>query len=136
MSKRSHISKKIRDAVIEKYGGSCAYCGKSGLTTPNPNKDYRAAIDHIVSLNDGGSNDFENLQLLCTPCNASKGTRSMDEFIAHMDRRKETERIAKWLTEEIPGIASALPYVLDNVPHDRKHALLKPIYDYIADLKR
>lgn len=30
-------------------------------------------IDHIVSLADGGSDDLDNLQFLCRPCNSKKG---------------------------------------------------------------
>jgi hypothetical protein len=30
-------------------------------------------VDHVVPISAGGSNDHENLQLLCAPCNSSKG---------------------------------------------------------------
>ena len=32
-------------------------------------------IDHVISLAAGGGNDPSNLQLLCPPCNLSKGTK-------------------------------------------------------------
>ena len=47
--------------------GLCAYCAaKLG-------KGYHR--DHIMPLIRGGAHDRRNLQLLCAPCNLSKGAR-------------------------------------------------------------
>jgi hypothetical protein len=46
-------------------GEFCANCGAGN----------RLTIDHIVPLSKGGSNDDDNLQLMCLPCNQRKGTR-------------------------------------------------------------
>lgn len=35
-------------------------------------------IDHIVPVSRGGGSEYENLQLLCKPCNLSKGTQTID----------------------------------------------------------
>jgi hypothetical protein len=35
---------------------------------------------HIVSVNEGGSNNVNNLKPICRPCNASMGTTNMYEF--------------------------------------------------------
>jgi len=50
-------------ALIERDGYECAECGEvEGLT-----------IDHIMPLSKGGSDELDNLQLLCKKHNSSKG---------------------------------------------------------------
>ena len=42
---------------------------RTGLLSPQ----FAKHLDHIVPLAEGGINDVANLQLLCAPCNNSKG---------------------------------------------------------------
>ena len=49
-------------ALIERDGYQCATCGTSDNIT----------IDHITPLSRGGSDDLDNLQLLCQSCNSKK----------------------------------------------------------------
>lgn len=51
-------------------GGLCK-CGKTL---------FKHHIDHMTPISRGGSNFPSNLQLLCQPCNDSKGARTMDEW--------------------------------------------------------
>ncbi len=39
-------------------------------------------FDHIVALTRGGTNDLANFQLLCAPCNSSKGNRDFAQWLA------------------------------------------------------
>jgi 5-methylcytosine-specific restriction endonuclease McrA len=39
-------------------------------------------VDHVTPLTRGGDNWPSNLQLLCQPCNSSKGNKTMDEWLA------------------------------------------------------
>jgi 5-methylcytosine-specific restriction endonuclease McrA len=51
--------------VIEKCGLKCVLCGRMDDLT----------VDHIVPILDGGTNDIENLQILCARCNKRKGKK-------------------------------------------------------------
>ena len=55
-------------AVIERDGFVCTYCGKNLAKG-------RYAVDHIVPLGRGGTNDLNNLTMACIGCNSSKRDR-------------------------------------------------------------
>ena len=67
---RRPISKTKLIAVMQKSGSVCVACGR----------DQDLHVDHIVALSRGGSNEIENLQMLCARCNLSKGTKTMEEW--------------------------------------------------------
>lgn len=49
----------------------CAICGS----------DYRPTLDHIIPIACGGTNERDNLQCLCEPCNCRKNhTRTQAEM--------------------------------------------------------
>jgi 5-methylcytosine-specific restriction endonuclease McrA len=59
---------QIRKAQKDK----CAYCGAK--------LKGRGQVDHIIALAKGGEDWPRNLQLLCAPCNQSKGARDPIDF--------------------------------------------------------
>jgi hypothetical protein len=60
-------------ALLAQQKNRCVYCGA----------DFAVAgkhLDHILPLILGGSNDPENLQYLCPPCNLAKGAKHPQDF--------------------------------------------------------
>ena len=64
-SKRPPIPKDVADAVWNRDGGKCVYCG----STEN------LQFDHIIPFSKGGATTIENLQLLCQKCNLEKSNK-------------------------------------------------------------
>ena len=61
-----------RAKLIERDGPLCRWCGA----------DTELTIDHVVPLARGGTNEPENLQLLCSECNQLKGDRDFSDVAA------------------------------------------------------
>ncbi|MCL2116417.1 MAG: HNH endonuclease [Methanobrevibacter sp.] len=65
---KSTVSNSIRNKVLERDNYTCLSCGtKENLT-----------IDHIIPRVEGGTNDIDNLQVLCQHCNLTKGFKKVD----------------------------------------------------------
>lgn len=60
---RQPINPEHRELVLD--AGICAHCGTS----------ESLSVDHVIPISRGGTNDLENLQCLCRPCNSRKGAR-------------------------------------------------------------
>ena len=59
--------RRIREQVIRR-DGCCQMCGT----------EERLSVDHIVPRVLGGTDSLDNLQVLCSSCNSSKGGRFFD----------------------------------------------------------
>lgn len=62
-TKRPHLPLDIKRDVLKI--GKCEFCGS----------DEKLSIDHIKPISKGGTNDRENLQCLCLPCNLQKSNK-------------------------------------------------------------
>ena len=75
------MDKKVRQQVLDKYYGHCAYCGCQ-LTMKT------LQVDHIKPILRGwefadeqrGEDDIDNYFPSCAPCNRRKGTESVEGF--------------------------------------------------------
>ena len=65
---RQPIPRWIRQALLRKQRHTCQLCGVNSVVS-------QIEIDHIIPIALGGTNRFENLQLLCRRCNRRKGIR-------------------------------------------------------------
>ena len=69
----------LRQAVFERDGRVCVYCGKSiGTLT----------CDHVVPVSRGGSSTLDNLVTACLACNVAKATRTPEEWRAQSSHEK------------------------------------------------
>ncbi len=53
--------------LVRECGGRCLKCGEQDPT-----------VDHVIPLALGGPNTIENVQVLCAPCNSTKGDDTTD----------------------------------------------------------
>lgn len=101
------ISKKIREAVYQKYDGRCAYCGQI-----IEYKDMQ--VDHFKPLrtweqNNKDANDISNLMPACRMCNHYKRANSLEIF-----RRYISEIPRKLRNNYIYKIGVAYGNVIEN----------------------
>jgi 5-methylcytosine-specific restriction endonuclease McrA len=69
--------RRNRQLAWERSGHRCESCGL-------PLGPHEFISDHVIALTDGGTNDKQNLQILCAPCSKVK-TRN--------DRRARAENV-------------------------------------------
>ena len=67
------LSKFIEKHLMVFQNGKCPVC-KCDITK-------RFHLDHIVPVSKGGKNEDSNVQLLCPPCNQSKGGKMPEQFM-------------------------------------------------------
>ena len=61
--------RRIRKVVIRRDNGLCQHCTRKGRTT------IGREVHHIVRLSDGGTDDLDNLVLLCKECHHAETMR-------------------------------------------------------------
>jgi 5-methylcytosine-specific restriction endonuclease McrA len=64
--RRKAIPKKIRRYLLDQSGSQCSHCGNV-CCSPH--------IDHKLPVALGGTDDIDNLQVLCASCNLHKGAK-------------------------------------------------------------
>lgn len=67
---RKSINARLRFKILERDGFRCVYCGATA-------QDGKLAVDHIISVAEGGSDDEANLATACEQCNLGKGRHSL-----------------------------------------------------------
>lgn len=85
------ISKKVREAVYQKYNGHCAYCGRE-ITYKDMQVDHFQPL-RAWGIEDAGTDDISNLMPSCRMCNHYKRANSLETF------RRYIQEIPKKLHE-------------------------------------
>ena len=107
-------NRRITDVIVTVYKGKCAICGWRIANTNDV--QHGCEIHHIFPVKDGGTNDYDNLILLCPNCHkeAHAGVlevkRLKDHQITDAEKAYEeavnkaikncTEAIAKMIFEQ------------------------------------
>ena len=66
---RLALWQRFQEAMLKQVTPPCPACARS------PGLDYME-VDHIVLRSRGGEHVWSNVQLLCGPCNRSKGNKT------------------------------------------------------------
>lgn len=67
------VGYEVREYLLEKWNRQCSYCGAT---------DVPLQIEHIEARANGGTNRISNLCLACEPCNITKGTQDVRDFLS------------------------------------------------------
>lgn len=70
-SKSPGVSPAEWRALVNHFGGCCAYCGNTGCE-----------IDHIVPISKGGRDELANVLPACRRCNAGKGSKTVEIWLS------------------------------------------------------
>lgn len=94
VEERTFFPWEVKEPLMKETGGKCAHCGI-------PLDRYtNLTVDHFIPLNKGGTNDVENLTVLCEDCNTLKSDMILPPVTWYgylsINRRRE---LAKYLAE-------------------------------------
>lgn len=83
LKKKSCGSYSVKDVkgLIENQYGVCVYCKESIVD--------KYHVDHKTPLSRGGSNELDNIQILCPTCNQRKYNKTHDEFLKQKGLKNE-----------------------------------------------
>lgn len=69
---------QVSPELLFTRGSTCHYCGIQ--VSPG-----HGSYDHVTAFDKGGTNTIDNVVRVCTTCNRSKFTKSVEEFAGHRD---------------------------------------------------
>ena len=78
-TKRVTWPQGLKRELMRRQDNTCVYCGYRRIGSS-------LDIDHVVPVARGGSNDIDNLQVICRRCNQRKGVQTDQEFRARYSR--------------------------------------------------
>jgi hypothetical protein len=85
--KRAGIPSVVRDRLWQRDSpdtttSGCVCCRRSVSFFGSEDSQDQFHAGHFVSVKNGGSDDIDNLRILCSACNLGMGSRNIDEFKA------------------------------------------------------
>jgi hypothetical protein len=123
---RQSLDPKLRDAVVQKDNGKCR--GIDNYECPLKDRTEDASgfhVDHILPVADGGTDDIDNLQLLCPCCHAVKTKRDADNRNTLAALKRQKEELKKELREL--GMKDKI---------EREQEEIKRLQEHLNEIKR
>ena len=110
----------LRNRVLSKSDGRCSLCGAT-------KKERPLDVDHIKPKSKGGKNFYENLQVLCSKCNRSKGNKDDTGFRNDLIESVEDcsfcyENVQERIVDEYESAVA----IKDKFPFSKGHVLIVP----------
>ena len=120
LTNQDPVPDSIRYRVLKESGGRCALCGAT-------KKETLLDIDHIKPRSKGGTNNIENLQVLCAKCNRSKGNKDNTDF-RNIPMEKVDDCIFCYhnLQDRIKDEYNSVVLINDGFPVSPGHSLIIP----------
>lgn len=84
------IRPEKRQAIYSRDGRCCCYCGRH-----ESELDEALTLDHVVSVELGGTNAASNLVTACRRCNSSKQALPLRQFISRLREWGVTDDVAR-----------------------------------------
>lgn len=115
------IPDSLRLLVLKESGGRCALCGAT-------KKERQLDVDHIIPRSRDGKTVYENLQVLCSKCNRSKGNKDRTDFRTDVDIDVVNGcPLCDLITNGRVSMENDLAFaILDNYPVSDGHTLVAP----------
>lgn len=101
-SERKNISVSLRWTIFARDGFTCRYCGAQA-----GQEGVELAVDHVISVADGGDDSVDNLVTACRKCNGGKGARSLRSAPTPAEVVARIEARARSLNDQSDAIRAA-----------------------------
>lgn len=87
-------------AIYHRDGFCCAYCRAAA------EDGHEMTLDHLVAVDEGGSNDPANLVTCCCSCNSAKQSKSIRAWYRYLrrlgqDTRAVRRRVRRQVSKEL-----------------------------------
>lgn len=100
---RKSISGSLRWHILARDGFTCCYCGAAA-----GQDGVELAVDHVVSVKDGGTNNPDNLVTSCRKCNGGKSARSLQNAPTPKQVIARVRKMAGNLQQQADAIQAAV----------------------------